>query len=193
MYYESADDVRLRLQRCIVCHKGVAVMVDDVVDKKTVKVTSLLSREEYHVKWEELDLRPSSLPLGYVQIDNNTLGLASRKPARKYKQGLTQENISISRVLVKRGQEERINVPITSKQMLRTLHGKFPDIGDAFQRVRDGSCSIQAFHKDWAVASDEGDLCLVHRGEIVAYATDNTVKLLPERVYLKEVLEACLK
>lgn len=193
MKYESADDVRLRLQKSIVCHRGMPIMVDEVLSKNTVKVTRLKDREEYTVNVEDLDLSPSSIPLGFVQVDKNTVAMVSRKPVRKYKQGLTAENVVIIPVFSKIEREGRLNIPITSRQMLKTLHGEFPDIGDAFGKVRSGESRIQAFKKDWAIANDDGDLCLIHRGEIVGFATDTSIRLLPERAYLKEVLESCLK
>ncbi|QXG07603.1 hypothetical protein [Erwinia phage Pecta] len=202
MDYESADDVRLRLVGSIVKYNGVPVKVEEVVDKNVVMVTDLTTGKTSTIKWKELDLTPSALPLGYVQVDNDTVVLATRRPVRRYKQGLTNDNLHAVLVMQqpRRGRGEaprggRGNYPLNpaNDAVVKTMMGKFTDIGQAFQKVRSGASTIQAFSKDWAVGTDDGELCVVYRGEVVGFVTDTTLVLRPDRTYLKESLELCLK
>jgi len=194
MRYESVDDVRLRLHRSVVAFKGNPVHVDEVIDKNTVQVSNLLNGETQVARVSDLDLGPSSIPLGYVHAYGE-LFLTMRKPCRRYKQGLTQENFHVKRVLLGNNKDAK---PVrglnpTSRSVARTMKGDFADIGDAFQSVRKGEKKIVAFNREWAIAEQEGDLCLVYRGEVVGFAGATSVKLNPERAYLKESLELCLK
>jgi hypothetical protein len=192
VYYESTDDVRLRLQRSIVAYKGAPVHVDEALSKTVVQVTSILTGDTFKALVKDLDLRPSSLPLGYVTVEDKVY-LTSRKPCRKYKQGLTQENFHYREVLGKAGLAPRGGLSVTNRAVARTMTGVFADIGEAFSDVRKGVKKVVPFSREWAVADCEDELCLMYRGEVVGYAGDVSVRLLPERYYLKESLELCLK
>lgn len=193
MRYESTRDVELRLRHSVVMYQGRPVMVMNVEDINSVIVEDILEGEAKRVKVSDLDLQPASAPLGYVLAGDNVF-MAMRKPVRKFKQGLTQENMIVRPVSFKRRDEplRGRGVHFGSKEVAKTMIGDFPDIGKAFQDVRSGRMSIVPFSRDWAVADVEDDLSIVFRGEVVGYATDNSVKLLPERFYLKESLEICL-
>lgn len=213
MDYESADDVRLRLGGSVVSYQGHPVKVEDVLDRQSVSILDLVTGKNANVKWKDLNLEPSSLPLGYVQVDDDTVVLVTRRPCRRYKQGLTSENIHAVRVLRRparvradipdvirvQGQAAHAggrgdyNISPTQSQLVKTMMGNFTDIGTAFQRVRSDNSRIQAFSKDWAVGREDGDVCLVYRGEVVGFVTDTSARLKPERGYLKESLELCLK
>ena len=195
MRYESADDVRLRLHRSVVAHNGKPVVVEDVLGINEVVITYLDSGDHANVRVDSLDLDPSHLPLGYV-FSEGKLFVASRKPCRKYKQGLTNENFHYREVMGKvefGGRAPRMGRDLShvSKAVVKTMMGQFPDVGTAFQSVRKGSAKMLPFSREWAVG-DDGDLCVLYRGEVVGYVTDTAVRLLPERAYLKESLELCL-
>ncbi len=193
MRYESTRDVELRLRHSVVLFERKPVIVMDVQDVENVVVQDILSGDDKRAKVAELDLQPSHAPLGYVMTPHGVY-MAMRKPVRKYKQGLTQDNLIVKGVLQKRGEDvPRRPVHFSSIELAKTMIGDFPDIGKAFQAVRSGDKKIVPFSRDWAVADHEDDLSIVFRGEVVGYATDNSVKLLPERFYLKESLELCLK
>lgn len=192
MRYESTRDVELRLRHSVVLFERKPVIVMDVQDVENVVVQDILSGDDKRAKVAELDLQPSHAPLGYVMTPHGVY-MAMRKPVRKYKQGLTQDNLIVKGVLQKRGEDvPRRPVHFSSIELAKTMIGDFPDIGKAFQAVRSGDKKIVPFSRDWAVADHEDDLSIVFRGEVVGYATDNSVKLLPERFYLRESLELVL-
>lgn len=193
MRYETQRDVELRLRHSVVMHKSQPVVVMDVRDENTLLVQYILSGDHDVVPLQELDLAPSSAPLGYVLADEDVY-LAMRKPVRKFKQGLTQDNLLVRPVLQKRAEmAPRRLLSYTSPHLAKTMVNDFPSVEKAFQAVRNGRSRIMPFSRDWAVADHDDDLCLAFRGEVVGFVGDNNVKLLPERFYLKESLEACLK
>lgn len=194
MRYESAEDVKLRLHRSIVGLKGQPVHVDEVLSRTMVQVSYILTGDTERVEVKDLDLSPRSLPLGYVSVDDRVF-LTSRKPCRRYKQGLTMENFHVKEVLTKpagRIARPRPDLSPTNRAVARTMVGQFCDVGSAFQLVRTGTSRIVPFNREWAVADSDGELCVLYRGETVGYVTASSVKLLPERAYLKESLELCL-
>lgn len=190
MLYESARDVELRLRNSLVMYNQRPVQVNNVISKTAVEVEDILTRDVSAAKVRDLDLDPSHAKLGYV-ITTRGVYMASRKPVRRFKQGLTNENMVVRGVMEKRGRERDIS--FNSRAVAKTILGEFPDCGTAFQQVRKGESKIVPFSRDWAVAEQDGDLCLVYRGNVVGYADDGCAKLLPECFYLKEGLELCLK
>lgn len=193
MKYESVRDIELRLKHTLVMHKKRPCVVIDVRGENSVVVQDTLTGRSSETTLEELDLEPANAPLGYVIGEDEQVYVAMRKPARKFKQGLSQDTLHIKPVLQGRS-EGRLGRPVSygSKQLARTILGQFPSIGDAFQAVWRGDKKVVPFSREWAVAETEGDVCIVFRGEVVGYCKDNAACLLPEKFYLKESLEVAL-
>lgn len=195
MRYETDNDISLRLKHSVVMYNKAPVQVMDVVDKGVVVVQGLITGDVERVDVNLLDLQPSHAPLGYV-VHPSGVYLAMRKPVRKFKQGLTQENLIIRKVLEEKRGEPRMperSLRFNSPEIGRTMLGMYDSVGEAFQQVRKGKSKLVPFHRDWAVADYDDELSLVYRGEVVGFVGDASVKLLPERFYLKEGLELCLK
>lgn len=191
MRYESEADVKTRLYNTVVVHNKRPCLVVGVEDKNTVVVQDLETERHSNAKVAELDLDPSHAPLGYV-MHGAEVYIAMRKPTRRYKQGLSGENLVVRPVL-EDGREGRLGrLHFASKAIGKTMLGEFPDVGTAFQKARSGEARIVPFHRDWAVGTHDYELSLVFRGEVVGYVLDESVKLLPERFYLKESLEVAL-
>lgn len=198
MYYETERDVELRLRHSLVMWEKRPVIVQAAESKDKVIVEDMLTGRNSSVRIEALNLSPDAAKLGYV-IDDRTgrVFFSMRKPIRKYKQGLTQENFFAFNALEKPSErlfgQGRSEVSPFSKGVAKTILGTFPDIGEAFQAVRSGGAKIMPFSREWAVGEKEDELCLMYRGDVVGYVGDQSVKLLPERFYLQEVLALCLK
>ncbi len=193
MRYESEQDVKTRLQHSVVMYQQRPMLVVGVEDRHTVILHDLLVDKVEHAPVGELDLDPSHAPLGYV-MEGEDLYLAMRKPVRRYKQGLTQENLLVKPVLKDApGAMRRMGrIAFNSKAIGKTMLGQFPSVEDAFQQARARLVELIPFSRDWAVGTHDDELCLVFRGEVVGFVLDNSAKLMPERFYLKESLEAAL-
>lgn len=180
MLYESANDINQRLTGSVVRYKGEPVLVGEVVGAKGhVSITHLYTDENERVLYTDLDLTP--VPLGNTFVNGN-VAFIQRKPARKWKQGLSNDNMNVKSFVPVRGLRN------TSDAVIRTIKGEYPSIEDAFQKVRSGEYQGCPFSREWAVVMYDGDLSIVHRGEIVGYVTDKTIKLMPEKYYLQESL-----
>lgn len=191
MRYETEGDVKARLYNTVVMYKKRPVLITGVEDAETVVVQDLLTERHSEVPLKDVDLEPSHAPLGYV-MHGEDVYLAMRKPSRKFKQGLTGENLIVRAVLQKGPQRaQRVRFNYASKAIGRAILGEYPSIEDAFQKARQGASTVP-YHRDWAVGTHDDELSLIFRGEIVGYVLDNSVKLLPERFYLKESLEVSL-
>ncbi len=190
MRYESEQDVKTRLQHSVVMYKKRPMLVIGVEDKNTLVVQDLLTERAETAPIGEVDLDPSHAPLGYI-MEGEDVYLAMRKPVRRYKQGLNQENLLVKPVLKAEGRRMgRIN--FHSKSIGRAMLGQYPSVEDAFQSARNRTSELVPFSRDWAVGTHDEELSLVFRGEVVGFVLDESVKLLPERFYLKESLEVAL-
>lgn len=197
MRYETERDVDMRLRNSVVMWENRPVVVQSVDNKDVVIVQDILTERASRVRVEALDLSPSSARLGYVIAENGTVYFAMRKPTRKFKQGLTPENFTAFNALEKPANksilEMRTDLHPFTKGVAKTIMGAFPEIGDAFQQVRKGQKRIVPFSREWAIADKEDELCLLYRGDIVGYVGKDSVSLLPDKFFLKESLELCLK
>lgn len=184
MRYETDDDVKLRLQKSLVRYGGRPVIVDAVADKENVVVYDVKTGKRERCTVAELDLTP--VPLGYSELED-TVVYVTRKPTRRYKQGLTTENIVATDVFTKRA----VGLPIQAKPLARTVMGEFKSVEDAFQLCRNGE-RIVPFAREWAVANYKDELCVMYRGNVVGYVGDDNVMLSPDKYFLKESLMEAL-
>lgn len=183
MKYENGADVKMRLEGSVVRYKGQPVYVISTSGDKC-KILLLDTDEETLVLYTSLDLSP--VPLGFV-CTGKAMAYVERRPVRRFKQGLTKDNM-----FVKDAPWPVARISNTDKCLANTISGKYPSIEEAFQDVREGKRIAVPFSREWGVAKYDGDLCIVHRGDIVGYVTDNVVRLLPEKHFLKESLECNL-
>lgn len=201
MRYESDRDIELRLKGSVVMYDKRPVLIADVLGNGIVRAVDILADEGKTVKVVDLDLSPSSAKLGYVIGEGGELYYASRRPARKFKQGLTRENLFTFEAmnkpndkdmaaLIRQGGRPHFNPGST--HVARTIMGQYPSLEKAFTDVRAGKRKAMPFSREWAVADKDHELCLLFRGDVVGYVGDNSVKLLPEYFYLKESLQLCL-
>lgn len=184
MRYESENDVNLRLKSSLVRKGNEPVYVQAVEDKETVVVHNCHTGRKERIEVEKLNLTP--VPLGYV-ITGGDVVYVTRKPTRKYKQGLTNDNSSAKHVLTGRPVAVRMN----DEGLAKTIMGEFPSIEEAFQRCREGA-DIIPFSRNWAVANCKDELCVMYKCEVVGYVGDNSVMLSPDKYYLKESLMEAL-
>lgn len=202
MRYESDKDIELRLNGSVVMYNKRPVLVQGVLGNGIVRITDTINDQSGDVKVTELDLNPSSMKLGYVLAEGK-LFFAQRRPVRKFKQGLTRENLFVFDALDKpndkdmigimRGGGGRPHIHPGSASFARAILGEYPDVGTAFTKVREGKAKALPFSREWAVADKDDELCLLFRGDVVGYVGKDSVKLNREHFYLKESLELCLK
>lgn len=184
MRYESIADVKLRLSNSLVRVKDRPVIVMDAHPGGVVSVRDV-EDIVLNVKVKDLELTP--VPLGFVNQDGQLL-YVMRKPTRRYKQGLTRENIHAIDVFT--GKEVGLN--LHSVALSDTIRGVYPSVGDCFTAVREGAQKALAFSREWAVALMKDELSILHKGVVVGYVGDKSVMLNPEKYFLKESLTESL-
>lgn len=184
MRYESEEDVKLRLHNSLVRKGEHPVYVQAVDSKEVVTIHNVFTGRKERVNVEELNLSP--VPLGYV-VSEDVVYYVTRKPTRRYKQGLTSDNMVVKEVLRNR----HTRLPINDKGLCNAVMGIYPSIEEAFQGCRNGE-DIVPFSREWAVANYKDDLCVLHKGDVVGYVGDESVMLSPDKYYLKESLMEAL-
>lgn len=181
MRYESTDDVKLRLGSSLVRKMdGSPVYVQGVESRNEVVVHNCHSGRKERLSVEELDLTP--VPLGYVESDGEVM-YVTRKPTRRYKQGLTTENMVVRDVM----RNSFTRLPVNDKGLCKAIMNNYPKVEEAFQECRAGK-RIVPFSREWAVANYKDDLCVMHKGIVVGYVGDDNVMLSPDKYFLKESL-----
>ena len=181
MRYESEADVKLRLHSSLVRKlDGVPVYVQAVESRNEVVVHNCQSGRKERITIDQLNLTP--VPLGYVESDDEVF-YVTRKPTRRYKQGLTTENMVVKDVM--RNSFTRLSV--NDKGLCKAIMGNYPAVEEAFQECRAGK-RIVPFSREWAVANYKEDLCVMHKGVVVGYVGDDNVMLSPDKYFLKESL-----
>lgn len=123
-----------------------------------------------------LNIEP--VPLGYVNHKNGA-SYVRRAGARQWKQGLNRDNL--------RGPVINKGVLLKSKELARTIKGKFPSYDEAYN-IYSRTGKSRAFSREWALTSGllEPDLC--YKDMRVGIGTIKGPKLLPEFEYLTESL-----
>lgn len=143
MLYETVEDAHFRLTSSIILYKDRPVYVLNFINN-TPRMTCLDMLSQGHItvdldKEEKLiDITP--VRLGYCNIGGKAHYI-SRMPTRRYKQGLTSENVSCRTV------DRDV---LTTKELARTIMGQYPKIPVAKDAILK-SCSSMAFHRCFAL------------------------------------------
>jgi hypothetical protein len=95
--YDSAEDVKMRLDGTYLMYKGEIVRCNWYNNLK-IYVTGIAANSsippETIIHSSNIDLDVSSLPLGYLVYEGNAWPtIARRAPLRKYKQGICSQNV----------------------------------------------------------------------------------------------------
>ena len=161
--YHNINDARMRLQGSIVRYLGEPVVVEEIDPDMSVFLRrledGLVTRhgpkegEEVASVLEALDTRP--VPLGFVNITPNCAVHVSRKPCRRWKQGLVRENALVMNITRSTYPSSQI---FRSSALVKTIRGKYPSYTDCLREVLASDRTIsQAFGRNWALSKTVND------------------------------------
>ncbi len=193
--YETAEEANLRLS-------GTVFMRGDQVVECTqaygnpilVTLTSGPNfREPNDVRLDDPSLNYRDLKCGYVNLAGGAVYL-SRRPCRRYKQGLSRENVFVSSEF-HTGQRPTFNVVARDPGFRDLQRGIFPSIEEACQRLTaegDIHPKSVAIKREFALARDNfrEDFILLYKDARVAFGQDVKQLMLPrEYKHLKEICQ----
>ena len=183
----GVEDLGMRLVESLIRYRGQPAYVAGS-EGNTLLLTLTRQNETVRVPLPDagIDVRP--VPLGYVN-GNSKCWFVTRKPERRYKQGLTSRSMSIT------GPEMSMHTSrfLTCVGFAKTVLGEYPDYSNALRSVRRRNGS-KAFSRRFALAWDRelGEVMLCHRGKRVGQVQDGRPVLSERNQYLQEELEAAL-
>lgn len=179
-YYTNHQYAAGRLEGTIVSNTDGDPIYVEEVKAHYYLVRKLLDLKLYEAKPEEIDLTP--VKLGWYNTDD-TAYYITRVPCRKWKQGLSGENIAIDGCYK--------NKPIPFNLINPNLHYTIRGIYPSYDRVvhdlkKLPNLKKRAFHRQWAVDKDG---LLWYSGWIVGSIVHDIPQLTKQNQYLKDVFE----
>lgn len=153
----SVRDLRTMYQHSVVLWKGVPVYISEIDEAYKVKIFDLGVQKYKIVKWIPENFIPPSVRIGYVNMGTNCF-YAHRIPARRYKIGLSSDNVirlEQDHRMSPAEKEEAGNIlsRFKSTSLYDALMNKYPSLEEAFQEAKDNNGYV-AFDKQFAVGYD---------------------------------------
>lgn len=195
MWYQTLDDARLRLSGTVILFDGKPVFIDAInyANDSDDIVLSGLSLPKFtpnepislhDPRWEAFDF-----PLGFMNTSYHAYYL-SRRPVRRNRQGLSNDNMNATRADGQYGQHFR--ELIEDPGFCDMFSNTYPTVREAEVRLRATDAQSAAFHKTLALVKDPtGVLKLSYKGRLVGYGSPKEGFRIPsEFKYLRETLEA---
>lgn len=148
----KGDDVRSRLHGTIIRYKNIpyycAVGEGNVLHLSDLSTGNLIATVDH----DDVDIDISSIPLGFVNLDNPNYKICvylKREPYRKYKQGvcleaLTQTVLSSSKGII--GPDR-----LRCNGLVKTVEGKFPSLSQAIDLITKGGWTSVAISRNIAI------------------------------------------
>jgi hypothetical protein len=171
--YGSLEYANQKLRRTVVMHKGLSVLVLDVVgdNDNITLITETRTCERIEAPIEEFDIR--GFKLGYANNADGCVYL-SRVPMRSdWRQGLRERN-----VLMSGGRYRRTSAPSISR-IMESLETKYPSMVDAFKDVSSGKAAAVAFSPAFCFKRTKSGVSLCYRNfrKVGEVSTDGSYKL----------------
>jgi hypothetical protein len=184
----SVRDLRMMYQSSLVLWKGEPVYISEIDDYSKVKMYDLGTQKYKTVKWIPENFIPPSVRIGYINLGTNCV-YAHRIPARRYKIGLSQDNvikIKQDHALSPAEEEEADNIlsRFKSSSLYNSLTGRYPSLEEAFEEAKENRGFV-AFDKQFAVGHDRR---VFYKGKAVGIYDEDGIKFLGKYSYLTKAL-----
>jgi hypothetical protein len=216
--YETAEEVKFRLEGTVVLYDGKPVVVTRVripedEDRKEIarvffkplpygknpkrvinddgEVVAVGEVRKY-LSSKKFDLAP--FKMGYFN-HNGEATFASRIPNRQNKQGLSQATCAFINIRGKQSQTMNFNTMLTSQGFVDMVEGKFPSFAEIGDMIGDKENASVAVSRSFAflIDNDLEALLLMNKGVKcgIALKGQKALNLPPKFHFLREELEDC--
>ena len=204
-FYDSADEVRRRLQNGIILYRGEPVVVLEACSVKGSKTKyGVVIRDcptgerSWKIPLDDPDLNYRQIRTGFVNYRGEAYRII-RWPQRSVQQSLSRNNCSIERLGEENGRRRRGGVALevdivtlTKEQsVVDCMAGRFPSMSEARDMVSEGKVESVAFHYDWCYQRVMGAPAIWYKTRPVGLTLDpkSILKLEPHNMFLKEPLQ----
>ena len=153
----QAADIQQKLEKSILMRNNRPYLFLQYGGAR-VRVYDLLDQKEQVIEYSEDDWKAPVPRLGMVNI-NGSVVIAKRIPIRRYKLGLSVENLDVQTIpgihYPDRGGDRSVRevVGLKSKALAQTIMGQFPSLTQALQKVSQFEGAV-AFDRQFCVDSE---------------------------------------
>lgn len=176
------NDAVMRLNNSVVKHNGIPVYITSAA-KRNCMCIDLTTGEDIVVPTKDLDLMPVSI--GNIQVGNSFI-YCQRMPTRRFKQGLSSENLQSKDTpwVV-----QNVRNILKSKNIADTILNNFDSVSYAIDKViKDRTHVSVAFSLRWGIGMVKGVPRLFYKGDEVGVFDNGDIHLFRKYVFLKEDL-----
>lgn len=165
------QDYQARLDNCICRYKGKPVRLR-VMERGRFLCSRLTQRrmgpgDEFEIEGEDEFLDVSTIPLGYCQVSPDTVYYVTRRPLRRWKQGVDDEG-----VLWRTLGDQPVRASLFTENVEAMILGVYPSLEEVIQKFqKDGVSQQAAISRDVALRYD-GNMQLIYvyyRGDEVGW------------------------
>jgi len=206
--YETAEEVKFRLENTVVLYDGAPVLISRVnvpeeVDRKEIARVFFYElpygrgagngkEVRKYLSSKKFDLAP--FKMGYFN-HNGGATFASRIPNRQNKQGINVNTCSLTNIRGKRSEIIDFDMMVASQGFVDMVAGKFPTFAEAGEMLGDKETSSVAVSRSFAfvINHDLEALLLIHKGVKcgIALRGQKALNLPPKFHFLREEAEEC--
>lgn len=194
MKYDNVDYARERLSNTVVRIKKQVVYLSHH-DGWSYRATDISTRKNQIVDIRKIEIDIKPIPLGYINFQGSAY-YASRRPVRRWKQGLSEDAISFNYVDADgKVLDPHMRGVISSKNLADCVNNIYPTLKEAYLKVYSGKCAGVAFSRVFAIShsSNKNNPCvLLYKGAVVGVVNYKGINLDSRYYFLKELLEEVL-
>jgi hypothetical protein len=149
----TVEDLRQMFEASVCIYKNKPYFILHIGLGRKCRARNLLSQREEDFLIDEENTTAPTQRLGFINVQGCVL-YASRLPVRRYKAGLTRENLRLENVPYApapgRGDQIGYISSLTSVELGDCIQGKYPDIGKAFEMAVEYKGTF-AFDRQFAI------------------------------------------
>lgn len=174
----SLEDLKQMFLESVCMYKNKPYHITRISGGREATCRNLLTQREEVLPIDEEKWSAPTQRLGYCNIQDGVAYL-SRIPIRRYKVGLSQENLKVvigKGFLFKNGANFITTYlqSLTSIELADCIMGKYPDVHKAYEMCRDGKQKVVAFDRQFAI---DGRGRIFYKNKEVGFITKLPVKL----------------
>jgi len=190
MKYTDSDYARQRLNSTVVRigEDPIYLISEGGWEYRAIR---LKDGKDSTINIRKVDLNLNPVPLGYVNYGQEAYYL-SRKPVRRWKQGLGEESLSVISHMAKKAIIPRGGI-IASPALAYCIENKYPSIQKCYKKINSGLVNSMSFSRDFALGWKKELILLYYKGKEIGLFSKNGLNLNKNYSFLKEALEEAIQ
>lgn len=186
--YVSVRDLNMMYSNSLVMWKNTPVYVFDIGEDYRFEVFNLETQKVSRLKWIPDNFTAPTTRIGYVNLGTNCAYL-QRSPVRRYKVGLSRENVNSTPSIHPLSAVESIILndilrSMRHPQLYAALVGNYPTLEEAQTLAKENE-GVVAFDRQFAVSHGDN---ILYKGELVGMCVDGNILFHSGKEHLSRAL-----